>query len=128
MSTTSEIKHKINEAEVSKLASQLWERAGRPAGRDLEFWLAAENQLKQAAKPAAAEVSKPSVKPTAPVTPPSAPVVAAAPRAIPSALTVSAGASSQVRPKPVESKPVALPPPSTAAAKPGKNSRKNARS
>jgi Protein of unknown function (DUF2934) len=34
-----------DEASVSRLAYQLWENAGRPAGRDLEFWLAAEAQL-----------------------------------------------------------------------------------
>ncbi|HZR16990.1 MAG TPA: DUF2934 domain-containing protein [Verrucomicrobiae bacterium] len=35
-----------NEASVSRLAYQLWENAGRPAGRDLEFWLAAEAQVR----------------------------------------------------------------------------------
>jgi|GEM_PF-6133171 len=31
--------------EVSLLASQLWEKQGRPSERDLEFWLQAESQL-----------------------------------------------------------------------------------
>ena len=35
-----------DEASVSRLAYQLWEDAGRPVGRDLEFWLAAESQLR----------------------------------------------------------------------------------
>ena len=43
-----------NEAGVSRLAYQLWENAGRPAGRDLEFWLAAENQLRAARVPVSA--------------------------------------------------------------------------
>lgn len=42
---------------ISQLAYALWEKAGRPSGQDLEFWLQAEAQLleeqkKQAAKPA----------------------------------------------------------------------------
>jgi len=41
--------------EIARLANQAWEQAGKPAGRDLEFWLAAEQQLQQpsAAKTAA---------------------------------------------------------------------------
>jgi hypothetical protein len=35
-------------ASVSRLAYELWENAGRPAGRDLEFWLAAEAKLQLA--------------------------------------------------------------------------------
>jgi hypothetical protein len=38
-------------ASVSRLAYQLWENAGRPVGRDLEFWLAAEAKLQSAVKP-----------------------------------------------------------------------------
>jgi hypothetical protein len=34
------------ETSVSRLAYQLWETAGRPAGRDLEFWLAAEAKVR----------------------------------------------------------------------------------
>jgi hypothetical protein len=36
---------------ISARAYQLWEDAGRPAGRDQEFWLLAEHELK--AKPKA---------------------------------------------------------------------------
>jgi hypothetical protein len=32
-------------AQISLLARQLWEEAGRPSGRDLEFWLRAETEL-----------------------------------------------------------------------------------
>lgn len=39
------------EAQVRALAQSLWEQAGRPEGRDVEFWLAAEAQVKAAARP-----------------------------------------------------------------------------
>jgi hypothetical protein len=32
---------------VKVRAYELWEEAGRPPGRDLEFWLEAERQLKE---------------------------------------------------------------------------------
>jgi hypothetical protein len=32
-------------AEVAARAYRLWESAGRPAGRDLEYWLLAEQQV-----------------------------------------------------------------------------------
>jgi len=37
--------------QAASLAYALWERAGRPAGRDQEFWLKAERQLATEAKP-----------------------------------------------------------------------------
>jgi hypothetical protein len=37
-----------DETSVSRLAYQLWENAGRPLGRDLEFWLAAEVKVRVA--------------------------------------------------------------------------------
>ena len=37
----------VGEAEISDCANQLWQIAGGPAGRDLEFWLAAETELKR---------------------------------------------------------------------------------
>jgi hypothetical protein len=43
-----------DESSVSRVAYQLWEKAGRPAGRDLEFWLAAEAQVRAAVRPAVA--------------------------------------------------------------------------
>jgi hypothetical protein len=36
----------MDEANVSRVAYQLWENAGRPAGRDLEFWLEAEARVR----------------------------------------------------------------------------------
>ncbi len=32
--------------EITARAQQLWRIAGNPVGRDLEFWLAAENEVK----------------------------------------------------------------------------------
>lgn len=32
---------------ISARARELWEKAGGPADRDLEFWLAAESQLRE---------------------------------------------------------------------------------
>ena len=32
---------------ISARAFALWDQAGRPQGRDLDFWFQAENQLKQ---------------------------------------------------------------------------------
>ena len=31
--------------QITVRARELWQRAGSPSGRDLEFWLAAENEL-----------------------------------------------------------------------------------
>jgi hypothetical protein len=39
----------INKAKITPLARELWENAGRPAGRDQEFWFEAERRLKAAA-------------------------------------------------------------------------------
>jgi hypothetical protein len=40
-----------NREAVAALAHQLWEKNGRPAGRDVEFWLQAERSVLSAAKP-----------------------------------------------------------------------------
>jgi hypothetical protein len=40
----------IQEAEIGVVAYQMWERAGHPTGRDLQFWLEAETRLRAAAK------------------------------------------------------------------------------
>jgi hypothetical protein len=44
------IEHTVStdQESVSRLAYQLWENAGRPASRDLEFWLLAEAQVRTA--------------------------------------------------------------------------------
>jgi len=36
----------VDAASVSRVAYELWENAGRPVGRDLEFWLAAEARVR----------------------------------------------------------------------------------
>ena len=54
-----------DQASVSRLAYQLWENAGRPAGRDLEFWLAAEAHVRttvQQPVASATEAVSPAVK------------------------------------------------------------------
>ncbi|MGH7971832.1 MAG: DUF2934 domain-containing protein [Limisphaerales bacterium] len=37
--------------EIGLLAYQLWEKAGQPSGKDLDFWLEAEKQLRNAVQP-----------------------------------------------------------------------------
>jgi hypothetical protein len=58
---------------IKELAYQLWQDAGSPHGRDMDFWLAAEAQLKtaraaepKAAKPKAPAKAKAPAKPKAP--------------------------------------------------------------
>jgi hypothetical protein len=40
--------------QIARLAYELWDQAGRPIGRDLEFWFNAEHRLATTVKPAAA--------------------------------------------------------------------------
>lgn len=42
--------HDPTEQEIQHAAYFLWEAEGRPAGRDLEIWLAARERLKHAAR------------------------------------------------------------------------------
>ena len=44
----------VKEPEIRVVAYQLWEKAGHPAGRDLQFWLDAEAHLRAVAKVASA--------------------------------------------------------------------------
>ncbi len=47
-SPASRVSHPIaTEASIASRAYSLWEQAGRPHGRDLEYWLLAESQVKQ---------------------------------------------------------------------------------
>jgi Protein of unknown function (DUF2934) len=39
---------KPTERRIRRRAKELWEQAGRPAGRDLEFWLQAEQEFREA--------------------------------------------------------------------------------
>ena len=52
MNKTIEKTVKTDESNVSRLAYELWENAGRPAGRDLEFWLTAEAKVRAVRQPA----------------------------------------------------------------------------
>lgn len=62
---------------IKDLAYRLWQDAGSPAGRDQEFWFAAETQVaaKPTPKPKAAAKPKAEAKPKA----------AAKPKAVPKA-------------------------------------------
>ncbi len=51
---------------VNDLAYRLWEEAGKPEGRDMDFWIQAETAL---AKPKAAAKAKPAAKAEAPKAP-----------------------------------------------------------
>jgi hypothetical protein len=42
-----------NHEEIARLASDLWQTEGRQSGRDLEYWLRAEQQLAAKSKPEA---------------------------------------------------------------------------
>lgn len=53
-----------NHNEISCLAFELWEKAGSPEGRDLEFWLAAETQLLALQRPEAIKVATVVAKPS----------------------------------------------------------------
>jgi hypothetical protein len=46
---------KPSEAEISRQAYKLWEQAGKPDGRDHEFYLQAERELNEAAAQESAE-------------------------------------------------------------------------
>lgn len=64
--------------DVQDLAYRLWDAAGRPDGRDMDFWLQAEAQLtKPAAKPKAAAKPKVAAKPKAAAKAPAAKKAAA---------------------------------------------------
>ncbi len=52
MKTTSENNPHLDHEEIANLAKQIWEREGRPAGRDLECWLRAERQALSSKNPA----------------------------------------------------------------------------
>ena len=66
---------------VKDLAYRLWEDAGKPDGRDMDFWLEAERQAGGAAKPKAAAKAKApakaAAKPKAPAKAPAKPKTAA---------------------------------------------------
>ncbi|HZP58756.1 MAG TPA: DUF2934 domain-containing protein [Opitutaceae bacterium] len=62
VSHPSEIQGRPSPEEISQLARELWERSGRPSGRDTEIWLEAEQQLIAASerRPEPTPVSRPA--------------------------------------------------------------------
>jgi hypothetical protein len=52
MQETEHPQHPTND-DIALLAYQLWEKNGRPAGQDVEFWLRAEQSLRSSIKPPA---------------------------------------------------------------------------
>lgn len=57
-SSSSESSH----AEISARAREMWLNAGSPPDRDVEFWLAAEAELRNARAQTQETVSRPPVK------------------------------------------------------------------
>jgi hypothetical protein len=58
------IDNKPKSDEIAKLAYLAWEKAGKPAGQDMAFWLKAEQQLQATGKPAAAQATPSSKAPS----------------------------------------------------------------
>ena len=50
MKNTIEQSVKVKESDIGVVAYHLWEKAGHPTGRDLQFWLDAERQLRTTTK------------------------------------------------------------------------------
>ena len=51
-----------NHQRVTEQAHQLWDKAGRPQGRDLEFWLQAETEVLEARPLSPQNVTKAEAK------------------------------------------------------------------
>lgn len=45
MKTSHETQARPEHRDIADLAKQIWEREGRQAGRDMEYWLQAEQEL-----------------------------------------------------------------------------------
>jgi len=50
MESAEAAKNNIDEAQISAAAYQMWDKAGRPSGRDMDFWLEAETQVRARAQ------------------------------------------------------------------------------
>jgi hypothetical protein len=64
MKTASENSVKVGHEEIAESARLIWEREGRQAGRDLEYWLQAERELNGQAQAAAAATRSPEASRT----------------------------------------------------------------
>lgn len=51
MKTVTEKHVRVQREEIAKLAKQIWESEGMQAGRDLDYWLRAERQLRSSRDP-----------------------------------------------------------------------------
>lgn len=51
MKTVTEKHVRVQHEEIAELARQIWESEGRQAGRDLDYWLLAERQLRSSRDP-----------------------------------------------------------------------------
>ena len=66
MRTINESETPATRDEVARLARQIWEREGRQAGRDLEYWLQAEREVLDRRKPASPARPSPATAVAAP--------------------------------------------------------------
>jgi hypothetical protein len=57
--TTTENSLQVGHEEIARLSKEIWEREGRQTGRDVEYWLRAEGELRSAAnRPGAARTQQ----------------------------------------------------------------------
>lgn len=64
MRTTTDTDMLTSDDKIANLAKQIWEREGRQAGRDLEYWLRAERQVRSSRNTASKTPLKPSKRGT----------------------------------------------------------------
>ncbi len=69
----------VNTDQISRLAYDLWEKAGRPGGRDTEFWLEAEKLLRTASAAASETTRVPVARSVSSQPAPAAPKPTSAP-------------------------------------------------
>jgi hypothetical protein len=62
MTNTFEPSNTVNKSEIAVVAYQMWEKAGHPESRDLQFWLDAEAQLRATAKTVKAASVQPGLR------------------------------------------------------------------
>lgn len=70
----------ITHEEISQRARQIWEREGRPEGRDVEHWLQAEEELRRESQGSESARETVSSQPRATVSITAAPLAGETPR------------------------------------------------
>jgi hypothetical protein len=50
----------LSEADIARVAYEIWEQEGRPEGRDLEHWMMARRRLLEESAPPAKEDDAPA--------------------------------------------------------------------